>query len=254
MATLLQQSEKIIWEAKALIVLVVGILLIGVVGLSVTTDMPVTGATVATLKMLAGEKLPASGTAAGLQTFLHLFGAIILWFAIWTAFGLTIEGKFGEVFKEVRTLSQIKNLSGHYIVCGAGRVGKHIGSQLRKSGELVVFIEKDKDAVARLRNEGYLVIDVGPIDSHVLAEANIAKAKGIAVSLGDDSKNLLLVLEARELNQEIKIAARVNDSKLVPKFKRAGANFIILPEAIGGIKLAEALRGKVDSTHVFVND
>ncbi|MFH0868737.1 MAG: hypothetical protein V1839_00770, partial [archaeon] len=51
----------------------------------------------------------------------------------------------------------------------------------------------------------------------------------------------------------IKIAARVNDSKLVPKFKTAGANYIILPEAIGGIKLADALRGKVDSAHVFVN-
>ena len=255
MATLLQQSEKIVTEARLLLILIVGILLIGTIGLTITTTSPITGAFVTTLKMLAGDNVAGiKGAATGIQTFLHLFGAIIIWFAIWTAFGLTIEGKFGEVFKEVRTLSQIKNLSGHYIVCGAGRVGKHIGNQLRKSGELVVFIEKDKDAVVRLRNEGYLVIDVGPIDSHVLAEANIAKAKGIAVSLGDDSKNLLLVLEARELNQEIKIAARVNDSKLVPKFKRAGANYIILPEAIGGIKLAEALRGKVDSTHVFVND
>jgi len=255
MATsLLLQSEKVIREARLLLVLIVGILLIGTVGLGLTTKAPATGAFVTTLKMLAGDNVPnLAGRASGVQTFLHLFGAIIIWFAIWTAFGLTVEGKFGDVFREVRTLSQIKGLSGHYIVCGAGRVGKHIGTQLKKSGEQVVFIEKDKDVVVRLRSEDFLVIDTGPIDSTVLAEAGITNAKGLAVSLGDDSRNLLLVLEARELNPKIKIAARVNDAKLVPKFKRAGANFIILPEAIGGIKLADALRGKVDNAHVFVN-
>ncbi|MFH0869070.1 MAG: NAD(P)-binding protein [archaeon] len=203
MATsLLEQSEKVIREARMLIILIVGVMLIGIVGLGMSADMSVTGAGVATLKMLAGDKIPVTGVASGVQTFLHLFGAIILWFAVWTAFGLTVEGKFGDVFKEVRTLSQIKGLSGHYIVCGAGRVGKHIGSHLRKSGEKVVFIEKDRDTALRLRSEGFLVVETGPIDSHVLEEAGIANARGIAVSLGDDSRNLLLVLEARELNQK----------------------------------------------------
>lgn len=256
MATLIEQSKKIIRQAKALILLITVVLLIGTFGFLLTADLPLTGAFVATLETLskgAPTGLHLTGFAVGIQTFLHFIGLIIIWFAVWTAFDLTIEGKFGEVFKEVRTLSQIKHLSGHYIVCGAGRVGKHIGSHLKKCGEQVVFVEKDKDVVAKLRSNGHLVMDVGPIDRDVLVEAGIANAKGIAVSLGDDSKNLLLVLEARELNPNLKIAARVNDSKLIPKFKRAGANYIILPEAIGGIKLAEALIGKVDEKHVFVS-
>ena len=255
MATLLEQSEKILKEAKLLIVLIVSVLLIGTLGLFASANMSISGAFTATLEILSKgtpQGINLTGFAAGLGTALHFIGLIIIWFAVWTAFDLTVEGKFGEVFKEVRTLSQIKGLSNHFIVCGAGRVGKHIGTHLRKSGEQVVFIEKDKDVVSRLRSNGFLVVEVGPIDRDVLVEAGIANARGIAVSLGDDSKNLLLVLEARELNPNLKIAARVNDAKLVPKFKKAGANYIILPEAIGGIKLADALRGKVDEKHVFV--
>jgi len=254
MATLMR-TANIIRQAKVLITLITVVLLIGTIGLMTTMKMPASGAFAATLETLSKgtpQNFNPTGIASGLVTFLHFIGIIIIWFAVWTAFDLTIEGKFGEVFKEVRTLSQIKHLSGHYIVCGAGRVGKHIGSHLRKSGAQVVFVEKDKDVVAKLRSSNYLVIDIGPIDRDVLVEAGVANAKGLAVSLGDDSKNLLLVLEARELNQNLKIAARVNDAKLVPKFKKAGANYIILPEAIGGIKLADALMGKVDEKHVFV--
>ena len=65
---------------------------------------------------------------------------------------------------------------------------------------------------------------------------------------------MLAVLTAKELNTDLKVAARLSDPKLIPKFKRAGANYIILPEAIGGTKLADALRGYVDDDHIFVND
>ncbi|MEM4248010.1 MAG: NAD(P)-binding protein [Candidatus Nanoarchaeia archaeon] len=258
MATqLLQQSKKILTQAKVLVGLIVAILLIGTIGFGVTMDMQPTGAFVTTLHLLAKgapPELELTGAAAWLETFLHLLGAIIIWFAVWTAFDLTIEGKFGEVLKEVKTMNQIRNLHNHYIICGVGRVGKHIGERLEKAGKTVVYIEKDKDTVTRLRSKNALVIDVGPIDGRVLADAGIQNAEGIAVSLGDDGKNLLLVLEARELNPNIRIAARVNDAKLVPKFKRAGADYIILPEALGGIKLADALMGAVDSKHVFIRE
>jgi voltage-gated potassium channel len=124
---------------------------------------------------------------------------------------------------------------------------------LQQQGHKIVFIEKDKDVIGKLR-ENSPVLDVGPIDSHALKEAGIERAAGLAVALGEDGKNLLLILEARELNPRLKIAARVSNAKLVPKFKKAGADYIILPEALGGIKLADALAGKVDKNLVFVND
>jgi voltage-gated potassium channel len=251
----LQTIEQFLKQVRALVALIVIVLVFGTISLMLAEKTSITGAFVQTIDALAGSnKIPSGGIAEQLYIALKLFGAIIIWFAIWTTFGLAVEGKFGDFFKEVKTMNQIRNLHNHYIICGVGRVGKHIGERLEKAGKTVVYVEKDKDMIARLRSRNALVIDVGPIDSTVLVDAGIQSAEGIAVSLGDDGKNLLLVLEARELNPNLKIAARVNDAKLVPKFKRAGADYIILPEALGGIKLADALMGAVDTKHVFVRE
>ena len=152
----------------------------------------------------------------------------------------------------VKEMNKISKLEGHYIVCGAGRVGYNIGRKLKKRGREVVFIEKDPDVIKKLRGEGFYVIDVGPIDEDVLVKAGIKKARGVAASLGDDSKNLLLVLTARDLNKRLKIAVRANSESIISKFKKAGANLMILPEALGGEKLADAMCGKVDKDHVIV--
>ena len=248
-------TEQFLRQIRVLVTLIVAVLLFGTISFVLAEKISITGAFVQTLDALAGStKVPSGAIAEHVYLVMKLFGAIIVWFAIWTTFALAVEGRFGDFFKEVKSMNQIKNLNNHYIICGAGRVGKHIGERLERAGKTVVYVEKDKDVIARLRSKDALVIDVGPIDGRVLEDANIQRASGLAVSLGDDGKNLLLVLEARELNPNLKIAARVNDVKLVQKFKRAGADYIILPEAIGGIKLADALMGAVDKKHVFVRE
>jgi len=233
-----------------LIALIVIILSIGFIGFSVSGYEP-TGAFFTSIEALAGKAQTAEPHS--LVIGLNLFGAILIWFAIWTAFGLAVEGRFGEFLKESRILSSIKKMKGHYIVCGAGKVGGNIGKRLLEQGEQVVFLEKDKDIINRLKAQNLMVMDVGHIDEHVLREAGIQKAAGIAIALGEDGKNLLLTLTAKELNPFAKIAVRASDAKMVPKLKKAGANYILLPEALGGIKLADALSGKIDKSLVFVN-
>ncbi len=240
-------------QVRRLLLLILGVLVTGTVGFAVAENLSLTGAFVYTVKSLAFQNDSLSNSAANaLNVFLGAVGAIIIWFALWTTFGLAVEGKFEDYFKEVKMKSQIKDMRGHYIVCGAGRVGMHIGHRLARAGEKVVFVEKDVDTIVKLKQHDYLVHEVGLIDEGVLEDVGITHARGIAVALGEDSKNLLLVLTARELNPHVKIAVRLNDSRLVPKFKRAGADFIILPEAIGGIKIADALRGYVDRDHIFM--
>ena len=238
-------------QIRILLALVIGIILIGVVGFIFTESTTITGAFLLTLESLSFKHRELiSGQA--LDLFLKAVGVIIIWFSIWTAFGLAVEGKFEEYFKEAKLVNQIGKLENHYIVCGAGRVGKNVGARLRQRKEDVVFIEKDKDVIDRVSSEGYLFIDAGPIDEKTLLDAGISKAKGLIASLGDDSKNLLLVLTAKEINPGIKIAVRVSNTKLLQKFRRAGADLMIIPEVIGGVRLADALLGDV-STDVFSN-
>ena len=234
-----------------LVALIAVILSISFVGFSFSGYGP-TGAFFTSIEALAGKAQTAEPHS--LVIGLNLFGAILIWFAIWTAFGLAVEGRFGEFLKEARMYSGIKKMKGHYIVCGAGKVGYNIGNRLMQQGHKVVFIEKDKDIINKLKSQDLAVVDVGPIDEHVLRHVGIERASGIAIALGDDGRNLLLTLTARELNPRAKIAVRAADPKIVPKLKKAGADYILLPEALGGIKLADALSGKVDKSLVFTND
>jgi len=221
----------------------------GVVGHVALYGETPTGAFASTIKTLAHISKAGAGSETeeheAFQIMMQLFGVIIVWFSVWAAFDLAVAGKFEDYFKEARHMNQISKLRNHFIVCGAGRVGKHVGARLKQRGEKLVFIEKDQNVVDRLRSEGFLVMDVGPIDEKVLLEAGANKAKGIVATLGDDSKNLLLILTAKEINPALTIAVRVNDPKLIPKFKKAGAHLLILPEAIGGVRLADAILGDI---------
>ncbi|MBS3065095.1 MAG: NAD-binding protein [DPANN group archaeon] len=251
-------TREFLGQIRTLAILVIAIMVIGALSAIAFLHMTPTGAAVLTVSTLVGSGKGGDHTAdPTLGTWglvMKFFGAIIIWFAMWTTIGLVVEGKFGDYFKEVREMKHIRALRGHYIVCGAGRVGKPIGNRLKKAGEEVVFVEKNKDVIAKLKEEGYYVIEAETLDEATLTKAGIENAQGIAVAVGDDGQNLLAVLTAKELNDSTKIAARVSDSKLIPKFKRAGANYIILPEAMGGTKLADALRGYVDEDHIFTNE
>ncbi|MFN7088810.1 MAG: potassium channel family protein, partial [Candidatus Paceibacteria bacterium] len=200
-------TERVLRQLQYLILLIVTVLVIGIAGF-LFSGYNVTGAFVATIDTLAGKGQVESPHS--LVIGLNLFGAILIWFAIWTAFELAVEGRFGDFVKEAKMISNIKSMKGHYIICGAGKVGRNIGFRLIDKGHQVVFIEKDKDVISKLRAENLAVIDVGPIDEHVLKDAGIERAAGIAIALGEDGKNLLLTITARELNPHIKIAVRAS--------------------------------------------
>ncbi len=195
----------------------------------------------------ADELVSAAPALRAAMLMLGFGGTVLSFYVFYLIFEYAISGQLHDALHGVKKMAMIKNLDGHHIICGAGRVGRHVGLRLKQRGENVIFIEKDQPVIDRLTDEKHLIMNVGPIDEKVLLDAGIKKAKGLVATLGDDSKNLLLVLTARELNPYIKIAVRVNDAKLIQKFKRAGANFIILPEAIGGVKLADALLGNITS-------
>jgi voltage-gated potassium channel len=234
-------------QLQMLAILLIGTLAVGTFGFMFTDNLDFTGALVYTFESLAFRThTTTSHWSMMLETFMKAVGVVIVWFAIWSAFGLAIEGQFGGFLQEAKMMKEISKLRGHYIVCGAGKVGRNAGVRLAQRGEKVIFLEKDKSAIDQLAAQGHLVMDVGLIDEKALHEAGVYHAKGVVVALGDDSKNLLLVLTAKEMNPNIIVAVRASEPRMIPRLKRAGADIMILPEAIGGVKLADALLGNLN--------
>ncbi len=112
-------------------------------------------------------------------------------------------------------------------------------------------MENDETAVRRLRSSGYKVYNGDALDETTLKSAGIQHADSLAAVLGNDGDNLLLILAAKEHNSDVLVASRANDELIVSKLKHAGSNIVILPEVIGGIKLAEAILGNIDEGHVI---
>jgi voltage-gated potassium channel len=63
-----------------------------------------------------------------------------------------VEGELSQVLRERKMLKKISLLTGHYIVCGVGKTGSYIVSELLKTKRDFVVIDKNKDVLQKYEN------------------------------------------------------------------------------------------------------
>jgi len=187
------------------------------------------------------EVNPLSQTGRIFTIFLIIFGIGTLTFGISTLTAFLVEGELSEIFRRRKMEKIISGLKEHYIVCGMGRIGRHIVDELHKTRRLCVAIDKNEEACRRLAEEERLFIKGDATSSAVLKSANIMHAKGVFCSLPTDAENLLLILTARGINPSLKIVARAEEDESEEKMRRAGADGVVLPEFIGGLRMTSAM-------------
>lgn len=150
-----------------------------------------------------------------------------------------IEGEFRDVLGRKRLENKINQLNNHYIICGYGRMGKIVASELREKNVDLVVIDNNPEV---LRNAlDILYIEADATADETLTRAGINKAKGLVTVLSTDAENLFVVLSARELNHEIFIVTRALDESSQSKFKTAGANRVVSPYHSGGVRIANLI-------------
>jgi voltage-gated potassium channel len=140
-----------------------------------------------------------------------------------------------------RRAKKMKKLEGHYIVCGAGRVGRRISRQLAEQGLPFVVIERDETKLADVEPVGAHLMVGDATSEEVLLDAGVAKARGLASCLPDDAANVYVVLTARGLSANLHIVARAVEEQAEPTLVRAGANRVVAPTIIGSRSMARAL-------------
>ena len=169
-------------------------------------------------------------------------------YALATVTTFVVDGHVRDAFRRKRMERQIAALSGHAIVCGLGNTGRYIVAEFRKAGMQFVVIESDAERIRELAESGPLLyIEGDATDDRNLELAGVERAQKLIASLSLDKDNLLLVLSARRLNAKLRIIAKVVDLKAsAAKMKLVGANEVVSPEAIGGLRIASlALRPRV---------
>ncbi len=136
---------------------------------------------------------------------------------------------------------QIRNLDGHYIVCGYGRIGRMLTQYLVQKYNNVVVIEKDSHREAQLDGDGVLYLIGEAADERVLIQAGIKRASGIIAGVGTDDENVVLVRLARQLNPDMFIVARASWDSSKETLEDAGAHKVISPYDIGARRMAHAI-------------
>lgn len=140
-----------------------------------------------------------------------------------------------------RMQSQIDQLREHTVVCGFGRIGVQLCSELKAARSPFVLIERSQAKVAEAQALGYLCVVGEATEESTLRAAGIERAKVIATVLPDDATNVFITLSARSLNSDIHIIARGEAPTTENKLYHAGADKVVLPTHIGAERIAEII-------------
>ena len=195
--------------------------------------------TVITLTTVGYREVQPLDTTGQLWTMaLLITGVGTLFYAAVSSVELVVEGTIRGYFGRRRMERSINRLSGHYILCGYGRVGRQVAAEFALDGVSFVVLEQDRETVEECVEKGYLVLFGEASDDDVLEEAGVRRARGLVAAVDSDADNVFVVLSARKLNPELHIVARASSEESAAKLEIAGADRTLSPYAVGGRRLA----------------
>ena len=166
--------------------------------------------------------------------------------AVYTLSMLTafvVEGDITQGFRRRRMRKAIEGMTGHVIVCGAGQTGSTVLRELVRTQRPCVVIEANEAQLEAVDVEfasiPFLHGDCS--DDETLLHAGIARAGGVVICTDDDKTALVTTVLAKQLNPAVRVTARATTEKAINRLKQAGADGVVAPAQIGGMRLVSEM-------------
>jgi voltage-gated potassium channel len=224
---------------------IAGLIAFGTIGFKLLIGLPWFDCFYFTLITLTtigyGEPPGMTEPARYFTAVLILSGVGTIGYALSIAARAVLEFELVATFGKRRMFKDIGKLSGHYIVCGAGRIGSRVIREIARRGHDFVVIEGDEVTADRLLSQGYLVLMGDATSDDVLKAAGIERARGLVCAVSSDPDNLYITLTARDINKNMMIVARANDESAVQRLQKAGADKVVSPTITGSNQMAQML-------------
>ncbi len=188
------------------------------------------------------EVRPLTDTGRIFTIFYILVNLGIFAYAISIFTTYVVEGEFKAFFRQYMTSKRVQKMKNHIIVCGYGRNGARTCTELMKSNREFILIEQEDSLIETLladKQFQYIIGDATTDDA--LLAAGIERAEALITTLPRDADNVFITLTARQLNPKVHIISRASDESSEKKLYRAGANKVVMPDAIGGIHMAQLI-------------
>ncbi len=175
----------------------------------------------------------------------RLFTLVLVLFGLGAAAALAaqvarlfVEGDLGAYWRKRRMERTLSRLKEHVIVCGYGRIGASICSELTEMGATIGVIEKNEERLAEARAAGLAVIPGNATTDIALLSAGVHRAQAVVAALSHDTDNVFVALSARDLNPDVVVIARAEDRSLESRMLKAGVHRIVYPAQLGGGRIA----------------
>ena len=187
------------------------------------------------------EVLPLSQPGRIFNSMLMLSGIMVVFVSIGIMADTLIKLELADHFGRRRRKHMLSGLSNHYIVCGAGRVGRGVVEELLRSRVPLVLIDSNADRAQWAIDREIPTLVANATQDETLREARIDRAKGLVAAISSDAENVYVTLAGRSLNPELRISARASDEQAEDKLRTAGATAVFTPYPFIGHRLAQSL-------------
>jgi CPA2 family monovalent cation:H+ antiporter-2 len=130
-----------------------------------------------------------------------------------------------------------EEMSGHVVIVGYGRVGRHIANLLSLLKIPNLVVDSDAERVQELDGRGIPVLFGDASNSEVLKHVGLAHARALIVAGPDEATSALVVASARDLAPDLPIIARATTEDGITQLANLGAQHVIHPELEGGLEI-----------------
>lgn len=184
-------------------------------------------------------------------------GAFLNFVSALTAFW--VDGQANRLLWRNRMKRDLSRLDDHIVVCGGGHTGMWICRELIDTRRPFAVIEGDPDralALPTLLGAEVPTVIGDATDDAALRAAGVDRASSVVCCVSNDRDNLIVALSARLVSPKARIIVRCVDERMVPKILQAGADKVVSPNQIGGLRMiSEAVRpGAVDYLDRMLRD
>jgi voltage-gated potassium channel len=235
---------RIVPKLRIVLLALLFVILVGTAGFHIIEGWPWFDGlymVVTTLTTIGYQEIhPLSHAGRIFNIFVILAGVSLVLVTIGALTQALLEFELQSFFGRRRMEREIGRLSEHYIICGAGRVGRSAGRELARKPVPFLIIEQNEAKAQRYASENWLMMVADATQEQTLRAAQIDRARGLVAATTTDATNLYIVLNARALNPRLKIVARASEEDAEKHLLTAGADSVVSPYAFAGQRIAQS--------------
>ena len=185
------------------------------------------------------EVHPLSHAGRVFNVALILVGVSLVFLGIGSLTQALLEFSLRKFFGRRKMEREIDRLTDHYVICGAGRVGRSAARELARKPAPFVIIENNEAKATRFQDD-WLMLVGDATQEQTLRQVHIERARGLVAATTTDATNLYIVLTARGLNPRLQIIARASEEDAEKHLLKAGADSVVSPYLFAGQRIAQS--------------